>query len=48
MTTGIQKQGIDFDSGCVFMLESEERLSEGLKRRNTDVMLQDDEMTDPL
>lgn len=47
LTTGIQERGIDVDSGCVSMLWSE-GLCEGLERRNTDVSLQDDEMTDPL
>lgn len=47
MTTRIQEPIIDFDSGCVFMLENE-GLWEDLKRRNMNVMLQDDEMIDPL
>lgn len=43
LTSGIQEHVLDFDSGCVYMLKSE-----GLKGRNIDVMLQDDEMIAPV
>lgn len=49
MTTVIQERGIDFDlEGVCFYVEEQGKLLDDPERRNTDVMLRDGEMTDPL
>lgn len=49
MTTVIQERGIDFAlEGGFFYAEERGKLLDDPERRNTDVMLRDGEMTDPL